>query len=365
MISLPPEDGNRGKSGIHYIFGQRCAIFKIMKIGSLRLRNNLILAPLSEIGDAPFMKMAARWGAGMVTSEMISAHGLARGDDKTMEMLQHDPPCCPFSAQIFGAQPEIMAEAARRVEASGAHAVDINMGCPVKKVTRIGAGAALMREPLKAESIVRAVRRAVSIPVTVKIRSGWDQFHLNAVEVSQRAVAQGADAITVHPRTRAQGFSGDADWPCVTRIVKAISIPVIGNGGVFSPEDATSILRETGCHGIMIGRGALGRPWIFRQVEQYLRGEPVSDSPGGEGLLREILDHLHWAAQQRRPSLSRMRRHIAWYTRGLPHVSMLRKNLHLSADLASMEQSLVLYFLTIKGSQWNISQNNLDSVRCN
>lgn len=336
-----------------------------MKIGSLRLRNNLILAPLSEIGDAPFRKMAVSWGAGMVSSEMISSHSLARGDDGAAEMLQHDSLCCPFSAQIFGAQPEIMAEAARRVEASGAHAVDINMGCPVKKVIRIGAGAALMREPLKAESIVRAVRRAVSIPVTVKIRSGWDQFHLNAVDISQRAAAQGADAITVHPRTRAQGFSGDADWSCVAKIVKAVSITVIGNGGVCSPEDATKILKETGCHGIMIGRGALGRPWIFRQVEQYLRGEPVSDPPGGEGLLREILDHLHWAAQQRRPSLSIMRRHVAWYTRGLPRASLLRKSLQLSTDFASMEQSLVLYFLTIERDRRDISQNNLDSVMCN
>jgi len=294
--------------------------------------------------------MAARWGAGMVTSEMLSAHGLARGDERAESMLQHDSPSCCFAAQIYGADPEVMARAARRVEAAGAHAVDINMGCPVKKVVKVGAGAALMLNPLLAEGIVRAVRRAVSVPLTVKIRSGWDQSQLNYEEVAQRAADQGADAISVHPRTRAQGFSGKADWSHIGRIVKAVSICVIGNGDVNSPLDAANLLRQTGCHGVMIGRGALGRPWIFTQMAQYLRGEPLSDSPGGERLLKEILDHLHWAAQQprQRGAVSRMHRHIAWYTRGLHHVSLLRKSIPLTRDFPSMEQNLISYFLALE-----------------
>jgi tRNA-dihydrouridine synthase B len=335
-----------------------------MNIGSLKLRNNLILAPLSGIGDAPFRKMAARWGAGMVTSEMLSAHSVAHGGERAGAMLQHDSPFCAFAAQIYGTNPEIMADAARCVEAAGARAVDINMGCPVRKVVRMGAGAALMREPLMAERIVRAVRRAVSIPVTVKIRSGWDHSHINAKDISQIAAEQGADAIIIHPRTRAQGFKGKADWSCIARIVKAVSIPVIGNGGVVSPADASNLLRQTGCRGIMIGRGALGRPWIFSQIEQHLLGQPLSDPPGNERLLKEILDHLHWAAQQRRQwgAISRMRRHIAWYTRGLPNASFLRKSLDLSTDFASMEHILFSYFLALDKHRSDLSPNHLHSL---
>ncbi len=323
------------------------------------MKNNLILAPLSGIANAPFRKMAARWGAGMVTSEMISAHSLVRGDERAVEMLRHDSPSCAFTAQIFGAEPEIMAEAARRVEVSGAHAVDINMGCPIRKVIRTGAGAALMREPREAEAIIRAIRRAVSIPVTVKIRSGWDESHRNALEIAQKVAARGADAITVHPRTRTQGFRGDADWSCIAKIVEAIPIPVIGNGGVYTFADAMNLLRKTGCLGIMIGRGALGRPWIFTQLEHYLRGEPLPDPPENTQLLKEILYHLRWAAQQlQQPgAISRMRMHIAWYTRGLPGVRFLRKSLQLSVDFASMENILVSYFKTIEGNHLDISQN--------
>jgi len=326
----------------------------VMKIGTLELCNNLILAPLSGVADAPFRNMAARWGAGMVTSEMISAHSLARGDARAMEMLRHDSRSCAFTAQIFGADPEIMAEAARRAEVSGVHAVDINMGCPVNKVIRTGAGAALMREPHRAEAVIRAVRRAVSIPVTVKIRSGWDESQRNAMEIAQRAAGRGADAVTVHPRTRSQGFRGNADWSFIAKTVEAIPIPVIGNGGVSSPADAVTLLRRTGCLGIMIGRGALGRPWIFAQLEHYLRGEPLPDTPGKVQLLQEILNHLHLAAQrtQRPGAISRMRMHIAWYTRGLPGARFLRKCLHLSNDFASMENILVSYFRNLGEDQF-------------
>ncbi|MCB2149737.1 MAG: tRNA dihydrouridine synthase DusB, partial [Deltaproteobacteria bacterium] len=229
-----------------------------MKIGSVETDNFTVLAPLAGITNLPLRLLAKRAGCGLVCSEMISSNGLVYGSGKTEQLLESIPEEKPLSVQLFGSNPQIMADAARIVQDSGADIVDINFGCSVKKILKSNSGAALMKDPPLANRILESVRKAVSIPVTIKIRSGWEPSGKQAMEIALLAEGCGVDAITVHPRTATQGFRGEADWSIIAAVKKALAIPVIGNGDVTSPEDALRMLNETGCDGVMVGRAAIG-----------------------------------------------------------------------------------------------------------
>ena len=246
-----------------------------MNIGSLHLENPVILAPLAGITNLPFRLLAKEAGCGLVCSEMVSADGLVHGARNAFDLLRSLPAEKPLAVQLFGSDPAVMAEAAAIVEGSGADLLDINFGCAVKKVIKTGSGAALMRTPQRAEALLRAVRRAVRIPLTIKIRSGWDGSGRQALALGAIAEACGVNAVTVHPRTASQKFSGRADWGVIAALKRHLSIPVIGNGDIACADDAARMLSETGCDAVMVGRQAIGYPRIFTEIGLRLHGESV------------------------------------------------------------------------------------------
>lgn len=301
-----------------------------MRIGDVELAGQAVLAPLAGIGNLPFRLLCRRFGAALVCTEMMSCHGLVRRQPQTVKMLATDPREKPVSFQLFGADPEVMAEASLRLAEAGADVVDLNFGCPVPKVVRHGGGAALLREPDRLEAIVAACSRRCPRPVTVKIRAGWDEQGVNAEDIARRAEAAGAAALTVHARTRSQQFAGRAQWEIIARVVKSVRLPVIGNGDVATGADARRLLDETGCAAVMIGRGALGRPWVFQHVHHYLAtGEtlPEPDLPERVRLMEEHHQGLK-ALKGERTARLEMRKHGSWYLRGLPHHAESRRRLN-------------------------------------
>jgi len=305
-----------------------------VKIGKLILDNPVILAPLAGITNLPFRMIAKDAGCGLVCSEMISANGLVHKSIKTEKMLDSHSAEKPLSIQIFGSDPLIMAEAAQIVKNSGADIVDINFGCSVKKVVKTGAGAALMRTPGKAEQLLKAVREAVEIPLTIKIRTGWDKSGSQAIKISEIAQACGIDAIAVHPRTASQGFRGMADWSIISAVKKRVSIPVIGNGDIKNPEDAIRMLAETGCNAVMIGRAAIGNPFIFSQVLALLRGEqvPPRDLYGRFDIMSKYLkDSVKYLGEKQ--ACFMMRSRLGWFVKGLRYSSRFRESIkHISSE---------------------------------
>ena len=301
-----------------------------MRIGDVELAGQAVLAPLAGIGNLPFRLLCRRFGAALVCTEMMSCPGLVRRQPQTVKMLATDPREKPVSFQLFGADPEVMAEASLRLAEAGADVVDLNFGCPVPKVVRHGGGAALLREPDRLEAIVAACSRRCPRPVTVKIRAGWDEQGVNAEDIARRAEAAGAAALTVHARTRSQQFAGRAQWEIIARVVKSVRLPVIGNGDVATGADARRLLDETGCAAVMIGRGALGRPWVFQHVHHYLAtGEtlPEPDLPERVRLMEEHHQGLK-ALKGERTARLEMRKHGSWYLRGLPHHAESRRRLN-------------------------------------
>jgi nifR3 family TIM-barrel protein len=289
-----------------------------LKIGSLLLSNPLVLAPLSGISNLPFRLLAKEQGCGLVFTEMISAEGLVRNRKATEGLMKSCPEERPLGVQIFGSNPSSMAAAARIVEEAGAETVDINMGCPVRKVVSGGSGAALLKDPGNAGEIMKAVRKAVSMPLTVKIRTGWDDQSLNYLEIGRIAEDCGVNALTLHGRTRRQGYACKADWETIAEAKRQLRIPVIGNGDLTSPEAVRSFFALTGADGAMIGRGALGNPWIFRQILQFFRGS-LPEPPSLEEKEKTILRHLRMTVDSRgeKHGVREFRKHLLWYTRGL------------------------------------------------
>ncbi|MCP4622989.1 MAG: tRNA dihydrouridine synthase DusB [bacterium] len=310
-----------------------------MKIGTVTLANNVILAPLAGITNLPFRLMAKEAGCGLVCSEMVSSHGLVYKSRKTAQLLKSVAPEKPLSAQIFGADADIMAEAAAIVEGMGADILDINFGCSVRKVVRTGAGAALMRTPDKAQAVLRAVRNAIRIPLTIKIRSGWDASGEQALNIARIAEDSGVDAVAVHPRTASQLFGGRADWSIIAAVKKAVSMPVIGNGDIFSAHDAINMLSETGCDGIMIGRKAIGNPGIFRQVLARISG----DKNEAEDLDRRFDTMIHYLKAsveylEEEPACRMMRSRLGWFTKEMPSSGKFRESIkHLSSEKEGIE----------------------------
>jgi len=318
-----------------------------MKLGSLYLSSNLVLAPLSGITDYPFRHLAREMGCGLVFTEMVSAEGLLRKGKSFLRIGKDEH---PVSAQLFGSNPEILAEAAQRAESMGADAIDINMGCPAKQVVETGAGVDLMRFPEKVKGILKTVRREVKGPLTIKIRSGWDGEHINAVEISKIAEDCGADAVSIHPRTKVQGFRGRADWDLIGEVKKTIGIPVFGNGDVTTPLLAKKMLEETGCDGVMIGRGALGNPWIFR-LNNFI---PSGEEPVIRSSLEERKDMIQYHFLQTQAhygeqgAVKLIRKHVYWYTKGLPCCASFHSKLSGLREKEALLETITSYFDFIK-----------------
>jgi tRNA-dihydrouridine synthase B len=286
---------------------------------------DLRLAPMAGVTNAPFRLVCREAGAGPLTSEEIDARALVMGNGRTEALARHLPEERPLAMQLLGNDPDVLAEAARRLEAAGADGIDLNMGCPVAKIVAKGQGAALMRDPLGAAVILRTLRKAVAGLLTIKIRGGWDDRALNAVEVARIAEAEGVDAITVHPRTRSQQFTGRAPWAIIADVVAAVRVPVVGNGDVRTVDDALAMVAATGCAAVMIGRGALGRPWVFR-------GRAVTRDERAAVVRRHCA--LIEAHLPERLALVQLKKHLAWYSDGLPNAARTRPALFAAPTAA-------------------------------
>ena len=293
-----------------------------MQIGTLEINSRLALAPMAGVTDAAYRQICSELGAGLTVTELVSAKALCYQDKKSRQLLQPFPGEAPFAAQIFGSDAACMAEAAQiAAEASGAQLLDINMGCPVGKVVSSGDGAALMKNPEKAARLAEAVVKASPVPVTVKMRRGWDKGSINAAELSKMLEQAGVSAITVHGRTRVQMYGGTADWSTIREVKAAVSIPVIANGDVFSAADAVRILDQTGADMAMIGRGCFGNPWIFREARAALEGEPIPERPPLAERCDTAVRQIELAARYNceKVAVLTARRHYAWYLKGVPH----------------------------------------------
>ena len=296
------------------------------KIGTIEIQDKLILAPMAGVTDLPFRLLCKEAGCDILYTEMVSAKAMYYKNKNTIPLLALDDREHPIGLQLFGSEPELMADMARQIETLGFDFIDINMGCPVPKVFNNGEGSALMKDPKLAGQIVAAIHRAVKIPVTVKIRKGIDEDYVNAVEMAKELEESGAAAIAIHGRTRTQYYAGHADWDIIRQVKEAVTIPVIGNGDILNAEDVLRMKRETGCDAFMIGRGAKGNPWIFSQVKQALAGETIPGKPPVDEVVSMILRHLDMmiAFKGEYTGVHEMRKHVSWYTTGYPNSTRIR-----------------------------------------
>lgn len=317
-----------------------------MRIGSYQLKNNLFVAPMAGVTDRPFRILCKRMGAGMAVSEMVASNSLLYGSEKTMRRANHEGEVDPISVQIVGADPQMLADAARYNVDHGAQIIDINMGCPAKKICNVMAGSALLQDETLVKKLLEAVVGAVNVPVTLKIRTGWDKNNRNALNIAHIAESSGIQALAIHGRTRACAYMGDAEYDTIAAVKAVAGIPIIANGDINTPEKARQVLRQTGADAVMIGRAAQGRPWIFREIEHFLAtGEHLALPEVGE-IRRVLLEHLHdlYAFYGEHTGLRVARKHISWYTKGLAGSAAFRQRMNQLESVAEQLQAVNDFF---------------------
>lgn len=321
-----------------------------MKIGNLELENNVFLAPMAGVTDLPFRILCKEMGCGLVYSEMVSAKGILYDNKNTTELLEIDSKERPVAVQLFGSDPEILGAMAKKIETYPIDIIDVNMGCPAPKIVKNGEGSCLMKTPELVGKIVKSLVESQSKPVTIKFRKGFDDDHVNAVEIAKIAEANGASAVAVHGRTREQYYSGKADWDIIKQVKDAVNIPVIGNGDVFTPQDAKNLFEHTGCDAIMVGRGAQGNPWIFKRILHYLETGELLPEPTGEERVEKALRHAQMLIDYKGEYIGvrEMRKHMAWYMKGMPGAAELRGKLNYAENMAELEALLRGYLAAHK-----------------
>ena len=313
------------------------------KIGNVRIENPFVLAPMAGVTDMPFRTLCKEQGAGLICMEMISAKAISFHNKNTIALMKIDPCEHPVSMQLFGSEPELMAEVAKSIEDKDFDILDINMGCPVPKVVNNGEGSALLKNPELIVQIIKSVSSAIQKPVTVKVRIGFENVPVDIVEIARRAEDAGAAAIAVHGRTRQQYYSGTADWDIIRQVKEAVSIPVIGNGDVDSPLKAEALLKQTGCDGVMIGRAVRGNPWIFREMNHYFQTGELLPRPSSEEIREMILRHARAqiALKGEFTGIREMRKHVAWYTAGMRHSAGLRRASNTIESYEALQELLM------------------------
>ena len=313
------------------------------KIGNVRIENPFVLAPMAGVTDMPFRTLCKEQGAGLICMEMISAKAISFHNKNTIALMKIDPCEHPVSMQLFGSEPELMAEVAKSIEDKDFDILDINMGCPVPKVVNNGEGSALLKNPELIVQIIKSVSSAIQKPVTVKVRIGFENVPVDIVEIARRAEDAGAAAIAVHGRTRQQYYSGTADWDIIRQVKEAVSIPVIGNGDVDSPLKAEALLKQTGCDGVMIGRAVRGNPWIFREMNHYFQTGELLPRPSSEEIREMILRHARaqLALKGEFTGIREMRKHVAWYTAGMRHSAGLRRASNTIESYEALQELLM------------------------
>jgi len=313
-----------------------------MRIGPYHLKNNLLVAPMAGVTDRPFRMLCKSMGAGMAVSEMVSSNSLLYGSEKTKRRANHEGEVDPISVQIVGADPKMLARAAQYNVDEGAQIIDINMGCPAKKICNVMAGSALLQDEALVARILEAVVGAVAVPVTLKIRTGWDKQNRNAIRIAQIAEASGIQALAIHGRTRACAYTGDAEYDTITAVKDNVNIPIIANGDITTPEKARYVLQQTGADAVMIGRAAQGRPWLFREIEHFIETGTHLPAPQVEEVLRVLLKHVYelYAFYGEHTGLRVARKHISWYTKGLVGSAHFRH--HMNQLESSAEQLMAI-----------------------
>lgn len=315
---------------------------RMWKIGSVEIENPFVLAPMAGVTDLPFRGLCKEQGAGLICTEMVSAKAISFHNKNTKALMEINPKEHPVSLQLFGNEPELMAEVARSIEEQPFDILDINMGCPVPKVVNNGEGSALLKDPALIGKIVREISHAIKKPVTAKIRIGFEGYDVDPVEIAKIIEDAGGAAVAVHGRTRQQYYAGEANWEVIGRIKDAVSIPVIGNGDVESPLKAEKMMKDTGCDGIMIGRAVRGNPWIFQEMNHYFETGELLEKPDPKEIREMILRHARWQIELKGEftGIREMRKHVAWYTSGMRHSAGLRRESNTIENYESLERLL-------------------------